>query len=378
MAEERKRSTVKDSFDKAGEDIAKAFGKIGLGFKTFGDKTKEKLNPQEIAVKLDEVWDKAVVQPTKRTIDFFDDSLGTHKKNEQHQQRVSKAQAGAKRWKVVFAKPLQDLGPYRPPKFVKSEVDNALIRAALKDNFVFQHVSSKLLPGLIDAFEPIMIHKGDEIIKEGGVGDYFYVIGSGVVAFSVDGKHVGDANPGQSFGELALLYEAPRAATCVAKSACGLFRLDQETFRRLMAQEMEDANKEIIEILKKVPYFKDLDDNYLMKIVNNMKFARFNAGESIVKKGDTVTKFVIMKEGRVKATDIEAGGSSYKELEFSEGDFFGESAIVEGYASLGNVTAVTDTVALTISKEVFDKVIGKDFTQIVKRTMDKKKLVSVL
>mmetsp|Transcript_12553 Transcript_12553/g.19339 ORF Transcript_12553/g.19339 Transcript_12553/m.19339 type:complete len:835 (+) Transcript_12553:129-2633(+) len=374
---ERKRDNIKESFDKAGDEIVNVFSKLGEGLKSIGDKTKEALKTDTIAVKIDETWDKAIVQPTKRTIEFFEES--GEKVTEKHRLRVAKAQEGAKRWKVVFAKPLLDIGviPYRPPTFSKSDQDNDLIEGALMNNFVFAHVSSKLLPGLIDAFEPVMITKGTEIIKEGDVGDYFYVIGSGQVAFEVDGKHVGDANPGQTFGELALLYQAPRAATCKAKSMCGLFRLDQETFRRIMAEQVEDANKEVIEVLKKVPYFKDLDENYLYKIVNNLKVTRYNKGDVLANKGDLITKFVIMKEGRVKITDIEAGGSDYKEMEVGPGQFFGEATFVSGTGSLAKVTAMTPVVALTIDKDVFDKMVGSDVHKLIKRTLDKKKLALI-
>ncbi len=37
-------------------------------------------------------------------------------------------------------------------------------------------------------------------------------------------------NPGESFGELSLLYNTPRAATIKAITDCLLFKLDRETF----------------------------------------------------------------------------------------------------------------------------------------------------
>jgi CRP-like cAMP-binding protein len=144
-----------------------------------------------------------------------------------------------------------------------------------------------------------------------------------------------------------------------------------------MAQTVEDANKEVVEILKKVPYFKDLDDDYLHKIVNNLKITRYNEGDVFIKKGDTVGKFAIIKEGRIKFTDIGAGGSEYKELEFGPGEFFGEMSIVEGYSAIGTGTAMTSVTALTITNDIFAKAIGSDFQKLVKHTFNKKALVSV-
>lgn len=108
----------------------------------------------------------------------------------------------------VFATPLElifDLDSYKIPVNEKSQDEKLLIESALKRNFVFEHLDPRERNPLILAFEPYSVPEGEVIIKQGDAGNYFYVIKKGRCDFEVDGRHVGEAKAGDSFGELALL-----------------------------------------------------------------------------------------------------------------------------------------------------------------------------
>ena len=95
---------------------------------------------------------------------------------------MKQAQEGARNLRVVFAQPLHE-GSFSIKKYPKSDTDNRVVDAALKSNFVFDHLSPSKRDDMIGAFEPIMVKKGTKIITEGEQGDFFYVIGSGEVTF---------------------------------------------------------------------------------------------------------------------------------------------------------------------------------------------------
>ena len=77
------------------------------------------------------------------------------------------------------------------------------------------------------AFKSVSYSKGDVVIEQGKMpADFFYVRESGDVRVIKDGEDLGIFKE-QSFGELALLYDAPRAATIECATDCDLWALDR-------------------------------------------------------------------------------------------------------------------------------------------------------
>ena len=119
----------------------------------------------------------------------------------------------------------------------------------------------------------------------------------------MDGNHVGACTAGASFGELALLYNCPRAATCVANTSCKLWKVDQRTFRHMLANNTANQQKDIHDVLRRVPFLSELDDRILTRISNALTTVSFADGERIINKGDVDEVFYIIREGSVKVYD---------------------------------------------------------------------------
>jgi CRP-like cAMP-binding protein len=66
---------------------------------------------------------------------------------------------------------------------------------------------------IFDAMFAVEKAPGEMIIQQGDDGDNFYVIDSGEVDVFVNGDLMTTIKAGGSFGELALIYGTPRAAT---------------------------------------------------------------------------------------------------------------------------------------------------------------------
>lgn len=109
----------------------------------------------------------------------------------------------------------------------KSEETKTCLFGALLDHFLFETLSEEDLIQIVDCMSPLAVVAGDIIIKEGDPGDLFYCLEAGIVSACVQLQgEVMKYEKGGCFGELALLYNCPRAASVIALSDCSLWTLD--------------------------------------------------------------------------------------------------------------------------------------------------------
>lgn len=102
--------------------------------------------------------------------------------------------------------------------------------ALLRATSIFRPLAQPLLERISRKLISVVPAAGDEIIRQGDPGDRFYLVEEGVVAVSIDGGHVADLGPGEFFGEIALLRDAPRNATVTASGPVRLLALERMEF----------------------------------------------------------------------------------------------------------------------------------------------------
>ena len=76
--------------------------------------------------------------------------------------------------------------------------------------------------------------KGETVVKEGSVGDSFFLIDSGEADVFIGGKGRTTLKPGDYFGEIALIDEGTRMASIIASTELVCYELTSRDFRSLV------------------------------------------------------------------------------------------------------------------------------------------------
>jgi len=94
-----------------------------------------------------------------------------------------------------------------------------------------------------ERMEDLQVPKGSLIFRQGDAGDQMFLIGDGRVRLFLESegnqKEVGVLGPGDFFGELALLRDAPRSATAEAVEDTTLLPIGRDVFAMLVQDDLD-------------------------------------------------------------------------------------------------------------------------------------------
>jgi predicted MFS family arabinose efflux permease len=102
--------------------------------------------------------------------------------------------------------------------------------ALLRRIALFAPVPAPVLEAAASALVPVSFEPGTTVIRQGDIGDRFWIVEAGEVEVEQGGTVIARLGPGSSFGELALIRDIPRTASVVAVGDVDLLALDRDAF----------------------------------------------------------------------------------------------------------------------------------------------------
>lgn len=239
------------------------------------------------------------------------------------------------------------------PVFPKSTEQLSRIRASIMTNFMFRGLDEEQEGGVLNAMQEIKVGQDEVVIRQGDVGEYFYVVEAGYLecyireeplppdwfsgssaAVRTDkfvqpgyhpefGKRVAECREGSAFGQLALMYGHPRAASVVSLEPSILWSLDRITFRTIILKAAHRRRTMYEGFLSSVPLLTSLEPEERSKIADALVSQVYDDGEAVVRQGEMGDTFFFVEDGEAIVTKKQGQQEEVKVAHLKKGDYFG-------------------------------------------------------
>jgi cAMP-dependent protein kinase regulator len=252
-------------------------------------------------------------------------------------------------------------------KYDKSEQALGRIRTAMDVSFVFDALKEQEKLRVAESLKEVKLGPDETVIKQGdkvaSEDNGLYVVESGTLkvykkatddeADPGEEKLVYD-KPGATFGELALLYNAPRAATVITSSDCVLWALERQAFAVLVQGALQARRAETDALLQKVEFLKTVDNEDRTRLADAVKYLHYAAGATVFSQGDAGESMYIVASGNLSAKIDGKDVASYETA-----SFFGELALLNGNPRKATVEADSASDIIAIDRAAFKRLLGK-------------------
>src|SRR4051794_8638119 len=133
--------------------------------------------------------------------------------------------------------PASQLGG-RMPETKEPTISKDEMYKSISSNPTFYSLSDPIIHAIAELCKVVEIPGNFVVFREGDPGDSFYLILEGHVQILRVNKGeelvMAVLDPGEAFGEMALLVEAPRSATVRSADECRFLKIKSDNFFKLM------------------------------------------------------------------------------------------------------------------------------------------------
>lgn len=258
----------------------------------------------------------------------------------------------------------------------KTPEEAHLIKEAIKSNKNLTQIiqmDDDKLTRLADCAYKIKVQKNTEIIRQGEIfAEQFYVVESGEFTFHVkpasnsetdkveQSKFMGVAREGGSFGELALLYHAPRAATVTCAKDGILWVIDRHAFKLVLMAANDKKMQDYLDILSNVDILRVLMTDERAALAEALVEVHYIKDEVIISQGKPGNAFYILYDGDVVVkkddkmlTHLSANAAN------NNAHTFGERALIRDEPRAASIIVTSEEAhVLALTRENFEHILG--------------------
>lgn len=272
----------------------------------------------------------------------------------------------------------QGRGSFKAKIVPKTAEVKMRLKELLSKIFIFSQLGQREMDVILSAMDFKKYKEGETVIKQGDPGNELYIVEKGKLSCSKvtatgETLQLKTYQPGEFFGELALLYNSPRAATIKALENVELVTLDRETFNHIVRDSMVSNLGKFEKFLSEVPLLKDLNEYERAKLSDSLVQKTFAPGETVIKEGEPGNCFFLVVEGKATAYKTNFNTNKQEEVYFyEEKSYFGELALLKDEPRAATIIAKTPLTLACIDRNSFKRLLGP-VEDIMRRNAEKYK-----
>lgn len=258
----------------------------------------------------------------------------------------------------------------------KSDEERKKLAEDVKGVFILRVLEREEMTKVMDAMYSKFAEKDEVIIRQGDtIAENFFIIAEGVyeALVSFDSKEpevVKTYNNSGSFGELALMYNVPRAATIRAVTDGRLWVLDRETFRKIVLKSAYLKRERYQALIEKVAFLKELNSYAKLDLADSLVSKYFSDGETIFNQGDDADGMYFIEIGSVCLILNHPVQGEVIVSELFPGDYLGELALITHNRRALTAVAEGEVKLAFLDKDTFERLLGPCTEVLTKHFMD--------
>jgi len=213
---------------------------------------------------------------------------------------------------------------------------------------------------------------GDHVVQQGDEGREAFLLARGVLnVVREDSKHLasaaaagGDAllavlGPGALFGEMALVSDAPRAASVIAVEPTQLLCMPKHALEALAHEDAAIGrelgrfchDRMLANLMRHSAVLSAVPPASRGDLLSRFGSATFEPGDALVQDGTDQGMLYLLASGRVRVLGRDAEGDQVLIAQLGPGDVVGEISLVLRRPANAEVVATHRTVCLTLSRD---------------------------
>jgi cAMP-dependent protein kinase regulator len=234
---------------------------------------------------------------------------------------------------------------------------------------LFGELAPPLLAKLLSAFQVREFETSAFVVKQGDEGREAFLVARGVlnVVRDEDGQRIVLAvlGAGALFGEMALVSQAPRAASVVAVEPTQLLAVQRGQLEILarsdgaIARELGSFchQRMVANLIRHSRILSAVEPAKRHDLVALFTTHTFQPGDLLVKQGEEAGSLFLIASGGVEVRNTDEDGDRVVLAQPGPGDVVGEISLVLRRPAVADVVAVHTTVALELTREQFHAAI---------------------